>query len=120
MPKQLSKNKRLEIEKKKTAELLKRVGYVKPRPGRKIESNLPGKVNSTYYDKRDIREFCVGDQTTGNKNDIITNMYKFDKATQNSIKEKASRVAPAYSKGGLQYLGDGKEAWLHAGKKNST
>jgi hypothetical protein len=120
MSKQLTRKERIAAEIKKTEDLLKRNGFVRNRKGRKLDSKLPDLACPGYFEDRTLLEVCVGDKTTGNKNDIITNMYKFDQKTQEAIKDKMTRIAPAYNKGGLQYLGTGKENWKDAGKKNAS
>jgi hypothetical protein len=55
----------------------------------------------------------------GFKIGIMENLRHEAPHVQAEILAKAAACAPAFSKGGIQYLGTSKEAWRDAGKKNS-
>jgi hypothetical protein len=55
----------------------------------------------------------------GAKIGIMENLRHEKPHVQAEILAKAAACAPAYSKGPIQFLGTSKEAWRHAGKKNS-
>jgi len=55
----------------------------------------------------------------GLKSGIMENLHNETPEVRAAILEKARAIAPAYSKGPAQYLGTSKDAWRHAGKKNS-
>jgi hypothetical protein len=50
------------------------------------------------------------------KRDIMTNLHKEPEHVRKEIMAKASRVMPAYSKGGLQYISSDAD-YKYAGKK---
>jgi len=58
----------------------------------------------------------------GTKNDIWEKIRKGEETPETvaEIEAKAKRIAVAYSKGPLQYLGTNKENYRDAGKKNAT
>lgn len=58
----------------------------------------------------------------GIKNDIWEKIRKGEEKPETvaEIEAKAKRIAIAYNKGAYQYMGDGKENFKDAGKKNAT
>jgi hypothetical protein len=63
----------------------------------------------TYYENKSLSTVMAGDQDTGTKRDVISNIYKETPEVQRQILEKASRVAIPYNKGGYQLITPGMD-----------
>lgn len=82
-------------------------------------SQLKGKVKNkapSYKEKTPV-ELSNSIAPGGLKRGIFEEMRNEAPDVQLEIRKKAAACAPAYSKGGIQYLGTDKSVWLDAGKK---
>jgi hypothetical protein len=105
----MKKAERLQIERKKTEQLLKQVGYKTPtKQSRQSFTNMPSflaaRVSQTYYEEKNVDQVCVGDMSTGNRTGIMANLHLEPEHVKAEILRKASCVAIAYNKGGYQYI----------------
>lgn len=69
-----------------------------------------GKIN-TFPDLRIMENYPLGNKIDGAcpKTDIMTNLHKETPEIQKAILDKANRTAPAYNKGGYQFITPGAD-----------
>ena len=98
-------NKRLQKLKAEHNEWLWLMGVhpdqLKQKKSSTIKTYIPTKIsNDSYLPKLSNQ---IGN---GFKTGVMVNLYKETPEVQKQILDKAKRVAPAYNKGGLQYITD--------------
>jgi hypothetical protein len=62
------------------------------------------KLPAAYFESKGLDDIVQGNETTGNRRDIIANVYKENPHIQFLIRQKAARTASLVNKGASQYI----------------